>query len=199
MRCSVKDPKQTTPEGDEWGDVWVKGDRRVQVVHVRDEAKPLQLDRTIRDGDVTYQYTHAELVAEGWDRDKSLNAMTSDQLRAIRETGRHAETVLGRRHVADAQEIERRIAACEKFDDSELVYSATTLCPCGYGLAYPKRIGMHGAWYCSGILTHRANDPTVVHHSYPFSMYDIKSENRFVRASDNTTTRGVFQPKAKGG
>lgn len=75
------------------------------------------------------------------------------------------------------------------FTDDELLYSRTALCPCGHGLAYPKKCHPHHHWDCSAILKGIA-DKNVEHTGQlPFSFYDIKGEQGF------KTTRGVFIPK----
>lgn len=201
----MKDPRLKTPYGDEWGDVWVKGDRRLQVVAIRDhdayvrdgEPRPIQTDGAARRGDTRYEYSHAELVAEGYSRDKTLQSKSLEELSAIREAGEHAGVVLAKRYAELAFVVERRLAAHDRFDDSELVYSRTALCPCGYGLAYPKGTSMWGSWFCSGVLTHRvASDDDAEHTVYPFSMYNIISENELAN-NDKVTTRGVFKPKVE--
>jgi hypothetical protein len=78
-----------------------------------------------------------------------------------------------------------------RFQDTDLVYSATTRCRCGEGLAYPKGIGPNGSWFCAGILTGRALDvpnfKEVEHDSgYPFTFYSIISETQ-PRANGHTT------------
>jgi hypothetical protein len=78
------------------------------------------------------------------------------------------------------------------FTADELTYSAGTLCPCGFGLAYPKDCGPGHYWDCSAILTGTEN-PTATHTGkLPFSFYDVKSESEH-----RGTTRGVFKPKPK--
>lgn len=198
----MKDPRRKTPQGDEWGDLWVKGDRVVQVVHVRDEPRPLQTNRRIRENEATCEYTHDELVAEGWQRDKWLLALSDAELRALLDRGRHAETVLGRRSVERAQGVEQRLSDlvdgrddARPFAADELTYSAHARCVCGAGLAYPRDCGMHGSWFCSALLTRahgrlekRANadgeerifTASGAEHQpgLPFSMYGIKSEGQ---------------------
>lgn len=198
----MKDPRRRTVQGDEWGDLWVKGDRVVQVVDVRDKPRPLQTNTRIRENEATCEYTHDELVAEGWQRDKSLLALSDSELRALLDRGRHAETVLGRRHVERAMAVEHRITVlvdgrdgARPFTADELTYSAAARCVCGAGFAYPKDCGMHGAWFCSallradhGRLERRANaagkemlfTASGAEHelALPFSAYSIKSEGQ---------------------
>ncbi|MCK5019990.1 MAG: hypothetical protein KAS32_23250 [Candidatus Peribacteraceae bacterium] len=76
------------------------------------------------------------------------------------------------------------------FTDDELFYSATSLCPCGHGLAYPKECGGGHYWDCSAILKGIA-DKSVEHTAQlPFSMYTFAGESERIG-----TTRGVYRPK----
>lgn len=76
------------------------------------------------------------------------------------------------------------------FTDDELFYSASSLCPCGHGLAYPKECGPSHYWDCSAILKGIA-DTNVKHTGQlPFMFYDVKGESE-----NNGTTRGVCRPK----
>lgn len=62
-----------------------------------------------------------------------------------------------------------------------LVYAATSRCPCGAGLAYHKGAGAFGEdayWDCAEILLGVA-DPAVQHTAMlPFIFYEIKSEKQ---------------------
>lgn len=73
------------------------------------------------------------------------------------------------------------------YKDRELVYSATSRCPCGAGLAYPKNAGVgtpsEQAWDCADILTGRAipkGGPGWKTHTdrLPFAFYEVKSEDQ---------------------
>lgn len=77
----------------------------------------------------------------------------------------------------------------KKYEDSELKYSATAKCICGSGLAYPRDgsqpekssvFKMASDWWCSKILKGEdlgeEGDPQ--HQIFPFSMYEIKSEDQ---------------------
>jgi hypothetical protein len=88
----------------------------------------------------------------------------------------------------DEDDIEKKIKLCHalkyKFDPKELRYASINRCICGAGLAYPLKIGMHGCWHCSAILTGIA-DVNVQHdEGFPFAFYEIRSEDQ----SDNEQT-----------
>ncbi len=73
----------------------------------------------------------------------------------------------------------------EFFSDSDLIYSAGARCDkCGAGLAYPKDCGPWHQWTCSNVLKGIGTDNG--HGAYPFSFYEIKSENQ-PSAQGNTT------------
>lgn len=69
------------------------------------------------------------------------------------------------------------------FNDDELHYSRVSRCPCGAGLAYPKKCGPNHYWDCSSILKGVAS--TDVQHTdrLPFSFWNVKGER------DNESTR----------
>lgn len=79
---------------------------------------------------------------------------------------------------------------------ADLIFAATSRCPCGAGLAYPRDAGMHGAWDCSAILTGTA--ATDVKHTaeLPFAFYEIKSEQQ--PSANGATTRPEEDEAAKG-
>lgn len=83
------------------------------------------------------------------------------------------------------------------FRDSELVYSATSCCLCGAGLAYPRRAHPgSGAWDCSDILTGRAvkqGEPGAKRHDgpAPFAFYKVLSELQPSAALRTTRPGGV--------
>lgn len=88
------------------------------------------------------------------------------------------------------ERFELRLKENPIFTDDELFYSASSLCPCGHGLAYPKDCGPSHYWDCSAILKGIA-DKNVKHtDQLPFAFYDVKGEGE-----RNGTTRGVFRPK----
>lgn len=83
----------------------------------------------------------------------------------------------------------------KKYTDSELRYSATSRCKCGTGLAYPKDgsqpddasvFAMVSDWWCATILKGEAAG-TVRHDVYPFSQYEILSEDQ--PSAQGRTTR----------
>lgn len=94
-------------------------------------------------------------------------------------------------YVSEENNVEERINKChsmnDKFTQEELIFAAYARCSCGCGLAYPKNIGIHGSWYCSGILLGEA-EPGSTHDSpLPFAFYEIKSENQ--PSANGATTR----------
>lgn len=91
-----------------------------------------------------------------------------------------------------ARLIDAKIASAHKMEASfsadELVFSASSRCTCGAGLAYPDGIGINGSWHCADILQGKAEPAksgnAKLHTSaMPFSFYEIKSER------DGLTTR----------
>lgn len=91
-------------------------------------------------------------------------------------------------------------AATEHADG--LLYSATTRCKCGAGLAYfeqqertPAGQGLEKSWVCAKALLGVAADPNwkdeVKHDVYPWMMYEIKSE-RQPSANGRTTRPGKY-------
>lgn len=84
-------------------------------------------------------------------------------------------------------EYKRHMKTKKPFKDKQLIYSSHARCKCGEGLAYPRGIGFRGKWDCAGVLTGRINGDAVyeksadnkfLHEEYPFSFYEIKSENQ---------------------
>lgn len=80
----------------------------------------------------------------------------------------------------------------DKFELDELIFSAGARCICGAGLAYPKKVGVHGSWICSDILLGRAipktEEGSKQHDgNFPFAFYSIKSENE--NSAEGYTTR----------
>lgn len=79
------------------------------------------------------------------------------------------------------------------YTDEELVYASRTLCPCGYGLAYPKNCGDQRSWDCSAVLK-LTHDKTVKHTDrLPFAFWSVHAEGETI--GNKNTTRGVFRPK----
>lgn len=71
------------------------------------------------------------------------------------------------------------------YKSSDLVYAATSRCPCGAGLAYVPGFGGpdNGFWDCSAILTGTAipsGQPGAVTHTdrLPFEFWKVKSEEQ---------------------
>lgn len=75
----------------------------------------------------------------------------------------------------------------EAYTDEELIYSATSRCEkCKSGLAYPKNCPSNARqWTCSSVLKNIGTDKG--HGAYPFSFYEIKSENQ--PSAQGQTTR----------
>lgn len=98
-----------------------------------------------------------------------------------------AEKIINCYHTEKIDAFSQRMKGNPVFSDEELLYSATALCPCGHGLAYPKDCGINHYWDCSAILRGIA-DPNVEHTGkLPFAFYNIKSEN----AQRGTTRVGI--------
>lgn len=70
------------------------------------------------------------------------------------------------------------------FSDDELIYSARARCnECRAGMAYPKACGIWHRWDCSACLKGSEKG----HGSFPFNIYDIKSEDQ--PSAEGRTTR----------
>lgn len=103
---------------------------------------------------------------------------------------KEAKEVIHQYHKEKLERFDQRMKDNPIFTDDELHYSATNLCPCGHGLAYPKECGTHHYWDCSAILKGIA-DKSVKHtDQLPFAFYDVKGESE-----RRGTTRGVFRPQ----
>ena len=79
-----------------------------------------------------------------------------------------------------------------QYTDDEIVYSATSRCYCGAGLAFPKSCSSKHYWDCADILTGRAipsgQDGSKTHtDKLPFMFWKIKSERQ--PSSQGLTTR----------
>ena len=86
------------------------------------------------------------------------------------------------------------------YRDHQLVYAATSRCPCGAGLAYPRGIGIRGSWDCSDILTGRAipsgQTGAVMHTDrLPFTFWEVRSEQQ--PSANGATTRPRETPRAR--
>ena len=80
--------------------------------------------------------------------------------------------------------------------DDDLLYSATSRCPCGAGLAYPKGIrDPFHYWDCADILTRRsvAGDGKKHTDQLPFNMWKVKSEGQ--GSAYGATTRPTPNPE----
>lgn len=73
------------------------------------------------------------------------------------------------------------------YNIDDLKFSATARCKCGAGLAYPKDgsqpeadsvFKMASDWWCYKILTGTDESIPGGHQIFPFSMYEIKSEDQ---------------------
>ncbi len=116
--------------------------------------------------------------------------ITKEQYDQAVEQEKEAKEIIQAYHKEQSEAFEKRLVENPIFTDDELTYSATTLCPCGHGLAYPKACGIHYHWDCSAILKGIA-DKNIEHTSQlPFVYYDIKGESEY-----RGTTRGVFKLK----
>lgn len=102
---------------------------------------------------------------------------------------------------AQAAEFAKRWEAFAKgekvFLDEELRYSATSLCQCGHGLAYPKNVPFGApegrAWYCSAALKGIA-DAGEHDGPFPFTFWQVKSEDDG-SAYGHTTRGATVHPK----
>src|SRR4051812_32242019 len=114
----------------------------------------------------------------------NYNDLSDDDLRAV---VKDATQVLHQRLRTRSSLVDMRIQEGGKFEDSELVYAATARCLCGAGLCYPSNVSTHGAWRCSGVLTHRCKHDVGQHDVFPFVFYEIKSEQQ--PSAKGATTR----------
>jgi hypothetical protein len=62
---------------------------------------------------------------------------------------------------------------------AEIVYAASTRCPCGAGLAYEADSDpFKGYWDCSAIILGTAREDVQHTAKLPFVFYEIKGENQ---------------------
>ena len=103
--------------------------------------------------------------------------ITEEQFQEARKQ-EEAAVKIQRQYFKERDEaFQKRLIDNPIFTDEELRYSATSLCPCGHGLAYPKNCSPHHYWDCSAILKGIA-DPKLQHTAkLPFAFYDVKSED----------------------
>lgn len=117
--------------------------------------------------------------------------ITKEQYDAAIAQKEAAQVVINQYHLEYRDAFKARMEDNPIFTDDELVYAATTLCPCGYGMAYPKTCGPDHYWECAAILKGIAQpDPERHADRMPFMMYDMKSESQ-----TRGTTRGVYRPR----
>lgn len=103
-----------------------------------------------------------------------------------------ADKIINAFHKQKAEQFKQRLESGKPFTDDDLVYSATAVCECGHGLAYPKDCGPGHYWDCSAILKGVAY-PDLKHTAkLPFAFYDVKSENQ--PSANGATTRPTTCP-----
>lgn len=100
-------------------------------------------------------------------------------MKCLRELGeritKHYQRLDAARYMREAKAVEDRLLKPD-FKENELTFAATSRCPCGAGLAYPKKSGAFGYWDCSEILMGHA-DPDQTHTAkLPFTFWEVKSE-----------------------
>jgi hypothetical protein len=121
---------------------------------------------------------------------RSNIVITKEQYEQASKQKDEAQEVINTYFKEKSETFTQRLIDNPVFTDDDLFYSATNLCPCGHGLAYPKDCGGNHYWDCSAILKGAA-DVAIQHTDrLPFNFYDIKGES-----GRNGTTRGVFLPK----
>lgn len=126
--------------------------------------------------------------------------MNKDQLmKEIRELEEQLESkkkMLAHIYQKEHEDIEKRcqqvFSGYDKFTAEELIFSASSRCPCGAGLAYPKGSGPKGFWDCADLLMDnfiKKGEPGSKEHTdrLPFMFYEIKSEGQ--PSANGTTTR----------
>jgi len=117
--------------------------------------------------------------------------VTVEEYEEAKAAEKAANDVIRQYHQEKADTFRERLKSGEPFQQHELHYSMNSLCPCGYGLAYPVDAGGNHYWDCAGILMGVADESVEHTAQLPFSMYKVKGEN------DKHTTRGVYLPKEK--
>lgn len=116
--------------------------------------------------------------------------ITREEYKRAIEQKDAAAKVINEYHAQEREAFKKRLEENPVFTDDELFYSATALCLCGHGLAYPKECAPDHHWDCSAILKGIA-DPNERHTGeLPFMFYDIKGESEH-----RGTTRGVYRPR----
>lgn len=124
---------------------------------------------------------------------EQMSNITKEQFEEAIRAKEEADKLINAYLKQEQAKFDERLLAGTPFTDDELIYAATSLCPCGHGVAYPKGCNPHHYWDCSAILKGIA-DPGVQHiGKLPFALYEIKSEGQ--PSANGATTRGVFRPK----
>lgn len=109
---------------------------------------------------------------------EDLTGKTEEELREIQKAGEAAGKEIGRRYQIEADEIEYRVETFKPFKREELRFARDAKCPCGEKLAYPKKIGLRGSWYCSALLMEPGKTGPKHTEPLPFAFYEIKSEEQ---------------------
>lgn len=114
-----------------------------------------------------------------------------EALKSLEEQIKPINEELRKIYLQEAKEVKERIEKALQgngdFTLDELTYAAYTTCDCGCGMAYPKNIGVQGAWYCSNILLGKASKETPHSGEMPFAFYEVKSEKQ--SSANGATTR----------
>jgi hypothetical protein len=114
--------------------------------------------------------------------------ITREEYEQALKTKDEADKVINQYFREKQQAFDERMKNNPVFTEEELRFSASTCCPCGAGLAYPKGCGMHHYWDCSAILMGKASLEVKHTDKLPFSFYDVKSESSY---------RGTTRPSGK--
>lgn len=119
--------------------------------------------------------------------------VSEEEYKLAQESLQKAEEIISQYHAEKRTAFEKRLREFPVFTDDELVYSETTLCPCGHGLAYPKDCGPGHYWDCSTILKGIQNNEVQHTAKLPFAFYKVRSEGE--NPNSTLTTRGIYKPK----
>jgi hypothetical protein len=117
------------------------------------------------------------------------NVISEEEYQKATVQMREAEEIISTYYKEQVEAFRKRLAENPIFTDEELRYSATALCPCGHGLAYPKNCEPNYHWDCSAILKGIADDKDQHTALLPFVFYKVTGESE-----RNGTTRGVRLP-----
>lgn len=117
--------------------------------------------------------------------------MLEQQITELKAKLESLENQLDIIYLEKSKKISERVKSARKglgdFKSEELIFAALSRCPCGAGLAYPKDIGINGAWNCSAILMGIADTKTLHEDALPFAFYEVKSELQ--PSANGATTR----------